>query len=507
MFTEMFSALLDLLTWGPILAMVAGTMLGITLGAMPGLSATLGIALAIPFTYGMDVLSALALLAGIHNGASQGGAIPAILLRIPGTPGAICTTWDGYPLAKEGKAGGAINLAAMSSAVGGVISAIALITLAPPLASVALAFGPPEIFWVTIFGLAAISALLGDDVLKGLIAAGFGLLVSSVGLDAVTGHERYTFNSLYLINGIPELAVMVGMFSFPPAWQLAEARVKTTMGPMVRIVSERIWKLAEVWRVWLKSSLLGIIIGILPGSAIGAFIAYNEAKRASKTPEKFGKGSIEGLAAAESVNNADNAAAMIPTLTLGVPGSNIAALMLGALLIHGFQPGPQLFRNSPEIVFGYSWAMLITALLLIPLGGAVASRVFAQVLRLPPLIILPLIVVTAVFGTFASENSMLPVYMAGIFGLVGFGMVRFGFPIAPVIIGVVLGKAADFNLRVSLLMSAGNPSILYTRPISIFLIVLSALVMFYPLVLYINDVRRARRHLATNRTESDTPAR
>jgi putative tricarboxylic transport membrane protein len=499
---EIFNALLLMLTWEPLLAMVIGTMIGIALGAMPGLSATLGIALAIPFTYGMDVLVALGLLAGIHNGASQGGAIPAILLRIPGTPGAICTTWDGYPLAKQGKAGGAINLAAASSAFGGVVSAIALILLAPPLAQVALAFGPPEIFWVTIFGLAAISALLGDDVLKGIIAAGFGLLISSVGLDMVSGNERYTFGTLQLINGIPELAVMVGMFSFPPAWQLAEKVMKTGPSEVMRIVAERIYTIAEVWRVWIKSSVIGIVLGILPGSAIGAFIAYNEAKRSSKTPEKFGKGSVEGLAAAESVNNADNAAAMIPTLTLGVPGSNIAALMLGALLIHGFQPGPQLFRNSPEIVFGYSWSMLITALLLIPLGGALASRVFSQVLRLPPLIILPLIVVTACIGSFASENSMFPVYLAGIFGLIGFGMVRFGFPIAPVIIGVVLGKFADSNLRISLLMSGGDPSILYTRPISILMIGLSALVLFYPLVRYINDTRRLRRKIAEARANS-----
>jgi putative tricarboxylic transport membrane protein len=490
---EILQALLLMLQWEPVIAMVIGTILGIALGAMPGISATLGIALAIPFTYGMDVLTALGLLAGIHNGASQGGAIPAVLLRIPGSPGAICTTWDGNPLARQGKAGGAINLAAVSSAFGGVVSAAALILIAPPLASVALAFGPPEIFWVTIFGLAAIAALLGDDLLKGIIAACFGLLISTVGLDAVTGHERYTFGSIYLLNGIPELAVMVGMFSFPPAWQLAEQAVHVAQGPMVKIVSEKIWKFKEVIGVWIKSSLIGIIIGILPGSAISAFIAYNEARRSSKTPEKFGKGSIEGLAAAESVNNADNAAAMIPTLTLGVPGSAIAALMLGALMIHGFQPGPQLFRNSPEVVFGYSWAMFITALLLIPLGGALASRVFSQLLKLPGLLLLPMIVVTAVMGSVATQNSMLPVYRAAIFGLIGFAMIRFSFPIAPVIIGVVLGAKVDFNLRVSLLMSGGDASILFTRPIGWILIVLTILVLSVPVMRYVNDYRQARR--------------
>lgn len=500
MLDHMLEALVSVLYWKPMLAMIFGTMLGIVLGALPGLSSALAIALAIPFTYGMDVLTALGLLAGLHNGTGQGGAIPAVLLRIPGTPGAICTSWDGYPLAQQGKAGGAINLAAVSSAIGGMIGVCALMLLAPPLARVALAFGPPEIFWVTVFGLSAIAALLGNDLLKGVIAACFGILISAIGLDNVTGHERYTFGMLELVNGLSILAVMVGMFAFPPAWELAQPPYRA--GPVFKhsVVSQRIWKLAQVWKVWLKSSLIGVVLGILPGQAITAFIAYNEAKRTSKHPEEFGKGSIEGLAAAESVNNADNAAAMIPTLTLGVPGSAIAALMLGALLIHGFQPGPQLFRDAPTVVYGYAWAMFITSLLLMPLGGAVASRVFSQVLRLPTLLLMPLVVVMAVTGSFSSENSMFPVYVAAVFGLVGFAMIRFDFPIAPVIIGVVLGAKAEFNLRVSLLMSAGDPSILFTRPICIVLMVLTGLILFFPLYRIYQDRQKQRIGASTQST-------
>jgi putative tricarboxylic transport membrane protein len=492
----MFNGLIGVLHWQPLIAMVVGTIIGIVLGALPGLSATLGIALAIPFTYGMETLVALGLLAGIHNGASQGGAIPAVLLRIPGTAGAICTAWDGYPLARQGHAGGAINLAAVSSAVGGLLSALSLILLAPPLAHVALAFGPPEIFWVNVFGLAAITSMLGNDILKGIISACFGLLIGTVGLDNVTGHERFTFDFLELVNGIPDLAVMVGMFSFPPAWELAEKVYRQGPVQIFKITSERIWTIAQVWKIWLKSSIIGIIIGILPGSAISAFIAYNEAKRTSKAPEKFGKGSIEGLAAAESVNNADNAAAMIPTLTLGVPGSNIAALMLGALLIQGLQPGPQLFRDAPNVVYGYAWAMAITSILLMPLGGAVASRVFANVLRLPPILLLPLIVVIAVTGSFAAQNSMFDVYLTIGFGLIGMAMIRFGFPIAPVVIGVVLGAKAEFNLRVSMLLSDDDPMILFTRPICIVLIILTALLLFYPSIRYLRDLRRKRLEAA-----------
>jgi len=336
--------------------------------------------------------------------------------------------------------------------------------------------------------------MLGDDLLKGIIAACFGLLIGTIGLDNVTGHERYTFDILELVNGIPELAVMVGMFSLPPAWEMAQQ--VHVHGAKVAFSIERdrgFWHFAQVWKVWLKSSVIGIIIGILPGSAISAFIAYNEAKRASKTPEQFGHGSIEGLAAAESVNNADNAAAMIPTLTLGVPGSNIAALMLGALLIQGFQPGPQLFRDAPEVVYGYSWQMFITSGLLIVFGGTLANRIFANILRVPQAMLLPLIIVIVVAGGFAAQNSIFDVYMAFMFGLIGLAFVRFGFPIAPVIIGLVLGAKAEFNLRISLLMSAGDFSILYDRPICIVLIILSALFLFYPGIRWLKDQRKARR--------------
>lgn len=484
MFQDIFTALLAMLDVATIAAMIAGTLLGIFVGALPGIGATLGIALAIPFTYGMGPLPALALLAGIHNGCSQGGAIPAILLKIPGTSGAIVTTWDGHPLTQQGKAGGAINLSAVSCAVGGTLSALSLILLAPPLARMALAFGPPEIFWVNVFGIATVAALLGNDILKGLIAACFGLLIGTVGIDNVSGSERFTFGSIELVNGIEMLGVMVGMFSLPPAWELAttarERMLTSETMEKVRIVSERIWTFGQVWKAWAISSFIGIINGILPGSAIASFIAYSEVKRVSKEPEKFGKGSIEGLAAAECVNAADNASALIPTLTLGVPGSNVAALMLGALMIQGFQPGPQLFRDAPTVVYGYSWALFFTALLLIPLGGAFAGRIFANVLRLPPILLVSLIVVMASVGVFASNNSLFEVYVAAIFGLIGLAMIRFDYPIAPVIIGLVLGAKAEFNLRVSVMMSNGDYSILYTRPICIVLAILTALMIFFP---------------------------
>ncbi len=500
MLDQLISALMASLVWQSVLAMVAGTIIGIMVGSMPGLTSTMGVALAIPFTYGMDPLPALGLLAGIHNGASQGGAIPAILLNIPGTPGAICTAWDGHPMAKKGQAGAAIQLAATSSAVGGMLSAAALLLLAPPLATAALAFGPAEIFWVNVFGLATIAALLGKDLLKGIIAACFGVLIGTIGLDNVTGQERFTFGMLEIQGGLPELAVFVGLLSLPPAWALAHqsGAAMTSATNFVIKAGQRVWRVAEVWRVWIKSSLIGIVIGILPGSAVSAFIAYAEARRSSKTPELFGKGSHEGLAAAESVNNADNAAAMIPALTLGIPGSNIAALMLGALLIHGLQPGPQLFREAPDVVFGYCWQMFFTAALLIVIGGAGASKVFAHLLRVPQALLLPLVICVMAAGVFASTNSMFGVYVAVAFGVIGVLMGRFGFPVAPVVIGVVLGGKAEFNLRISLLISQGDPKILVASPITWVLIVLTLLVLSYPIV---NAIRDRRKGIDTSFTQ------
>ncbi len=492
MIEHIFNSLILVLQWESVAAMVIGTIIGMIMGALPGVSGTLAVALAIPFTYELSPLTALGLLAGIHNGTSQGGAIPAVLLRIPGTPGAICTTWDGYPLAQQGHAGAAIQLSAISSAVGGMIGALSLVLLAPPLASVALAFGPAEIFWVNVFGLTAIAAMLGDDILKGIIAACFGLLLGTIGLDESTGMERFTFDQIELLNGLSMLVVMVGLFSFPPSWEMAQKTVGGAVDTFKLVMTKGVWKVQQVWRAWWKSSIIGIIIGILPGSSISGFIAYAEIKRTAREPDKFGKGSVEGLACAECVNNADNAASMIPALTLGVPGGTIAALMLGALMIQGFQPGPQLFKNSPEIVYGYAWQMFITSAMLIVLGGVVASRLFAHLLRLPSVLLLPLIVVMTVAGSFAAQNSMWDVYLAFGFGLIGLGMDRLGLPIAPVIIGMVLGAKAEFSLRVALLLSQGDVTVIFTRPICMVLIALTLLLLFYPLIRHGVALLRAR---------------
>lgn len=490
MLENVFVGLLAALEWQSLLAMVLGTIVGIVIGAIPGISATMGIALAVPFTFVIEPLAALGLLAGIHNGASFGGAIPAILMRIPGTPGGIVTAWDGYPMAKAGQAAPAIKLAAVSSAIGGMFGAVALVMLAPPLAAVALAFGPPELFWVNVFGLTAVATLLGRDLVRGVVSVCLGLLISTVGIDGVTGQERYTFGLLELTSGLSVAVVMIGLFSLPPTWQMLIRPPSDAEESIVITHARAAWKAAKLWGVWLQSSLIGIGLGILPGFAVTSFIAYEQARRSSREPEMFGKGSAEGLAAAEAVNNADNAAAMIPTLTLGVPGSAIAALIMGVLLVHGFQVGPLLFRDAPRIVYGYSWQMFLTAALLLLFGGVFVNRLFARILDVPRPLLAAIIVCLVVAGSFAMQNAMFNVYIAFGFGLVGLGMMKLGFPLPPVVIGAVLGSIAEFNFGVSMLMSGGDPTIMVTRPVSLIIIGLIVLVLSLPLIGWLR--RRAR---------------
>jgi len=500
--SNVFDGLLATLSFAPLVAMVLGVAVGMVVGAIPGLSSTMAISLAIPFTFGLEPLTALGLLAGIHNGASQGCAIPAILLRIPGSTGAIATCWDGYPMAQQGHAGAAIRLSASSSAVGGMLSALSLLLLAPPLAIAALSFGPPEIFWLNIFGLTAVIALIGDDPLKGIVSACIGLLIGTVGMDAVTGENRFVFGVLELSAGIPELVVIVGMFSLPPTFDLVRRGALADFGSLRKLGGKLkgVWTILGVWKVWLRSSIIGIILGIIPGSSGGSvFIAYTEARRVSKSPETFGKGNPEGLAAAESVNNADNAAAMIPALTLGIPGSSVAALMLGALLVQGLTPGPQLFRDNPTIVYGYSWQMFITAPLLLPLGGIVASRLFVQALRIPPGLLMPIIVALTVVGTFAYQNTMFNVHLMLVFAAFGLIIERFGFPITPVIIGLVLGVSAEANLRISVLLSRGDPlTFLFTRPISLIIIAVTIALIAFTLVSKKRERARQKENVAAS---------
>ena len=325
MFAPLWHALPIVLQWPNLIAIFVGTVAGMVIGSLPGLTATMGIAVLIPLTFSLDPLVALGMMAGIYNGAMYGGSIPAILLKIPGTPPSIVTTFDGPPMAAQGRAGYALRIACWSSAIGGAVSAVSLMLFAPPLVRVTLLFGPAEYFWVAVFGLSSIAVLLGSDPIKGLAAACLGLSFSMVGLDTVSGHERFTFGSKELIDGLDLIVILTGLYALPPAFRMAEQALKKGLeSALLSQKSED--SLLRNWPMfvptWIRSSLIGVMVGILPGTggSMAAFIAYNEVRRADKDPDSFGKGNPLGVAAAECGNNADNAAAMIPALTLGVPG-------------------------------------------------------------------------------------------------------------------------------------------------------------------------------------------
>ncbi|WP_142850020.1 tripartite tricarboxylate transporter permease [Telmatospirillum sp. J64-1] len=486
------------LHWTSVLGMVVGTIAGILIGALPGLNPVMAIALLLPLTYGMDPLTALALVAGIYNGSMYGGAIPAILLRIPGTPAAIATTFDGHPMARRGDAGHALSVACWSSAIGGMASAIALLTLAPLLSLVTLAFGPAEYFWVAVFGLASIAVLVGGDPLKGLISAALGLLIGMVGVDQVSGQARYTFDSLYLLSGFELIVVLVGLYALPPVMEMAEARG----GDLLRGASLKfksaisfLSALRSHWKTWTRSSLIGIAVGILPGAGgnIAALLSYNEAKRSSKDPESYGKGNPDGVAAAECGNNADNASAMIPALTLGIPGNLIAALILGALMIHGLQPGPRLFHDAPDVVYGFMIQLFVTSALLLLLGGLLATRLFAQVLRLPSQVLVPLVLVLMAIGVYTVNGRVSDLYVMLGFGLLGYILEKLDFPLAPIILGLLLGPMAEQNFRLAMMISRDDWTVFLTRPISLGIAILTALVLLMPLLRRINPLRRKKQ--------------
>ncbi|WP_029032319.1 tripartite tricarboxylate transporter permease [Salinarimonas rosea] len=463
-----------------MLAMLFGTAVGIAVGALPGLSATLGIAVLIPLTFSMTPLVALGMIAGIYNGAMYGGSIPAILLRIPGTPAAIATVFDGHEMAKQGKARLALDISLVSSSIGSAVSAVALLLLAPPLAAIALQFSPAAYFWLALFGLTTISVLLSASLVKGFLSACFGLLLGMVGIDSLTGAERFTFGTLELLSGINIIVLLTGLYAIPPAIDLM-------LGP--NAVGAKGLSLGAGggirWRrlipVWVRSSVIGLFIGLIPalGGNVAALIAWNEQRRVTKNKALYGKGAPDGLAAPECANNADTAATLIPALTLGVPGNAVAAVILGALLVHGLRPGPELFRDNADTVYGFMLTMLITSGLMFVVGK-LGARAFVNVLRVPPLLLGPMIIAITTVGTYAVHNSMFEVWMMLGFGMIGFGMEKLSIPTAPAVLAVILGPMAEESFRRALLISGGEFGYFFQSPISLTIIALIAVTLLAP---------------------------
>jgi len=469
----------------PVLAITVGVVLGILVGAMPGLSPSMGVALLVPFTYNLNPLTALVLLVAVYQAANYGGSITAVTINTPGTPSSVATAFDGYQLTKQGKCGWALGISLVASTVGGLFGILILILFAQPLAAVAVKLHPAEYFCLAMLGLTTVASLGGKNWAKAFAAALVGLLIATVGIDPISGVKRFTFEAVDLFDGFDIIPAMIGLFALSEIFIRFEEEGIPRKYKKGDIAKQEQWpKVRDYWalkRVILQSSVIGTIIGIFPGAgaAIASFLAYDAAKRTSKHPETFGKGNPEGVAASESADNASVGGAMVPLLTLGIPGSSSTAVLIGALMIHDLVPGPMLFTTNPDLIYGLFASMFIAVAVMFVMG-ALGARLWVKVTLIPPAILLPLILAVAVIGSFAVKNSLFDVAACLGFGVLGWGLRRFGFPVAPVVLGLVLGKLAETNFRRAVIM--GGYGVFFTRPASLILILVSVVLFAYPLV-------------------------
>ena len=463
------------------------TLLGIVIGALPGLTATMGVALLVTLTYKMAPDQAILCLMCIYSGAIYGGSRTAILLAIPGTPASAATTLDGHPLALQGKAGLAMGLATTSSALGTVIGIVALALIAPLLAEAALKFGTYEFFWLALFGVVISGQLTAmDDPLKGYIAGILGLMVAMVGMETLHAHQRFTFGIPALGGGVDLIPAMVGAFGFA---EILGVMKRTAQARIVSSSEDRVVpKLSEIlkyWKTTLRSGIIGTFVGIVPGVGedVGAWASYAAAKRSSKEANMFGRGSQEGLIAAETGNSAVVPGAMIPTLTLALPGSAAAAVLIAAMFIHGIRPGPLLMTESPEVLYQIV-AILLFSTLAILVFGLTLTRPLLTVLSVPRERLMAVVYVLCVVGSFAITQRMFDIYVMVGFGIAGFILREMKYPMAPLVLGIILGDLLDLNLRRGLLLTNGDPSPFFTRPISavICLIIVFTILMSIPAV-------------------------
>lgn len=462
------------------LLMVAGVAGGVIIGAMPGMTASMGIILLLPLTYKLPAQTALVMLCGMYCGAMYGGSISAILINTPGTPSASATVLDGYPLTQQGKAGKALAMAILGSFVGGLVSSVCLLLIAPQLAKVALKFQAADYFSLAIFGLTIMASSSGGNLIKGLVSGWVGLLLSTVGIDGIVGVDRFTFGIPNLMNGFSLLPVLIGVFAMSQVLVEVETRKRAA-----EIVKQDLTGTLPTWgevklvsRAMGIGAAIGVIIGIIPGTggAIACFLAYNEARRWSRHKDQFGKGALEGVAGPEAANNATTGGALVPMLTLGVPGDVVTAVMLGALMLIGVRPGPLLFVERAEVVYTLLAGMIVIQFVMLGLG-LYATKISPRILGVPYDVLMPVVVVLCVVGAYTLGNSLFDVLVAVMFGVVGYFMRKHGYPGAPLVLGIILGPMAEDNLNRALLTSHNDWSVLVTRPISSAFLALSVVSM------------------------------
>lgn len=483
---NIINALPLVFSWNTLLMSLIGTVFGIAIGALPGLSSTMGVALFIPITYSMHPATGLVFLAAIYMASTYGGSISAILIKTPGTPSAVITALDGYELTKKGQSGEALSMSTIASTVGGLISCAALMFLSPPLAKMVVAFGSPEMFLLSILGLSIIVGLSKGSVLKGLISGILGMLISLVGIDTITGEYRFTYNILSLFGGISTVAVVIGIFSASQVFNLG-AQERTTIqydfDSKQKLKFITILDFTKNFLNIIKSGIIGTVIGILPGAgvSIASALAYNVQKSVSKNPEEFGEGSLEGVAASESANNGVVGGSLIPLLTLGIPGNAVSAVFLGGLVIHGLRPGPQLFTKYGDITYALFIGLFVATFMMLVIG-LFSAKYFSKVSTVPTNILSPIIMTLCVIGSYSVSNSLTNIYIMFIFGVIGWGMSYLKYSQAAFILGLVLGPIAEQEFRRSLLISGGNYKIFISTPISAILFISIIFFTFYPLL-------------------------
>ena len=493
MFEHLISGSSAVFALWPMIAIACGLIIGIVVGAIPGLSPSMGVALLVPFTYGLSPMLALILLVAIYIGASYGGSITAITINAPGTASAVVTAIDGYAMTRQGRPAKALGISIVTSAVAGVLGTLVLMLFSQPLAAIAVTFHPAEYFALALFGLATISSLAGANWLKAFIAAIIGLLINTIGTDPISGAERFTFDYTPLSDGFLLIPALIGLFALSEVFSRIELR---------DFRSERLDKLNDTWPrftdywrlklITARSALIGTLIGVFPGAGatIASFISYDIAKKRSKQPEEFGHGSAEGVAAAEAANSGSVGGAMVPLLTLGIPGSATTAVLVGAMMIHKLTPGPQLFLNSPDLMYGLFAAMLLANLVLLVVGLA-GSRLWIRVTDIPKPVLFVFISLMAVIGAYSVRNSMFDVFCCLGFGILGWVLKRKEYPLAPVILGMVLGSIAETNFRRAVMMDGYE--VFLTRPVSAVLLILALASFIIPLI---------RMHRSTTRESS-----
>ena len=464
-----------------------GVFVGTIVGILPGIGASASIALLIPMTFGMDPTSGLIMMCGIYYGTKYGGSTTAILIRTPGEAASVMTAIDGYEMARKGRGGAALAVSAIASFIAGTIGVVALTLFALPLASMALKFGPAEYFTLMLFALTAVAALSGKSPAKGMLSTVLGLMIATIGIDLASGQQRFTAGVAELQDGVGFIVVVVGMFALAEVFRGLEQLYRGTAPEAMRIVG-KLWLTRDEWKrsvgpIW-RGGIIGFIVGVLPGAGgtIASLLSYTTEKRLSKHPKEFGKGAIEGVAGPEAANNSDTAGAMVPLLTLGVPGGGATAVMLGAFIMHGIQPGPLLFQTRPDLVWGLINSMYIGNLMLLILNLPLIG-LFVRLLYIPSGILYPLIVAISVIGTYAINGSMVELYLVLFFGVAGYIFEKVNIPVPPLVLSLVLAGIMEQSFRQAMTISDGSLTIFFGSAITVTLVIMAVVSVALPFIL------------------------